>query len=61
MRSSAAVLILVSSHAHPELANYFLACRELIVNFLRNHGTPFIARLYRNRIEAWLSWDDWTP
>ena len=29
-------------------------------NLTRNPA-PFIARLYRNRIEMWLSRDDWTP
>ena len=60
MGSNAAVLILVSSHAHPELASYFLACRDLIVDFLQNHDPPFIARLYRDRIEMWLNRDNWT-
>ena len=61
MNSNAAVIILASGYAHLELAENFLASRDLIVSFLRENEPPFIARLYRDRIEMWLSHDDWTP
>ena len=44
-----------------EMAQIFVGLREQITNFLRQNPAPFIARLYRDRIEMWLSHDDWTP
>lgn len=61
MQSNAAIIILASDYTHHRLAENFLAARELIVNFVRQNPAPFIARLYRDRIEMWLSRDDLTP
>ncbi len=59
--SNAAIIILASDYTHHRLAENFLAARELIVHFLLSNEPPFIARLYRDRIEMWLSRDDLTP
>ncbi|MCE2501796.1 MAG: hypothetical protein J4G13_13185 [Dehalococcoidia bacterium] len=61
MGSNAAVIILAAGYTHPEMAEMFLSARRLVLEFLRYHEPPFIARLYRNRIKMWLSRDDWTP
>ena len=61
MNSNAAVIILVSGYAHLELAENFLASRDLIVSFLRENEPPFVARLYHDRIEMWLNRDNWMP
>ena len=59
--SNGAVIILASDYTHQQLAENFLAARELIVNFVRSNRPPFIARLYRDRIEMWLSQNDLMP
>ncbi len=61
MQSNAAIIILASDYTHPQLAENFLAARASIINFVRSNRPPFIARLYRDRIEMWLSQDDLTP
>ena len=61
MLSNAAVISLVSGSSHGEKAAIFLACREIIIDFLRLHEPPFIARLYRDRIEMWLNLENWQP
>jgi len=43
------------------MAQIFLNLREQISDFLRQNPAPFIARLYRDRIEMWLSQDDLIP
>ena len=43
------------------MAQIFLNLREPIIEFLHQNTAPFIARLYHNRIEMWLSRDDWIP
>ena len=61
MQSNAAIIILASDYAHQQLAENFLAARELIVHFVRSNQPPFIACLYRDRIQMWLSQDGTTP
>ena len=58
--SNGAIIILASDYTHQQLAENFLAARELIIDFVRSNRPPFIARLYRGRIEMWLSRDDLT-
>lgn len=58
MQSNAAIIILASDYTHQQLAENFLGTRELIVHFVRSNQPPFIARLYRDRIEMWLSRND---
>ena len=55
------VIILRASGTRQEMAQIFLSLRDQIIEFLRNNPAPFIARLYRDRIELWLSRDYWTP
>ena len=61
MGSNAAVIILAGGYTHSEMAEMFLSARNSVLDFLRQYQPPFIARLYRDRIEMWLSRDDWTP
>ena len=61
IQSNAAIIILASDYTHHRLAENFLAARELIVHFVRSNEPPFIARLYRDRIEMWLSRDELAP
>lgn len=59
--SNSAIIILASDYTHQQLAANFLAARELTLSFVRSNKPPFIARLYRDRIEMWLSRDDLVP
>lgn len=61
MASGLRVIVIRSGTTHAEMARIFLDLREQIIDFLRQHPPPFITRLYRDRIEMWLSRDDWTP
>lgn len=61
MDSGLQVIVIRSGNRRAEMAQIFLNLREPIIAFLRQHPPPFIARLYRDRIEMWLSRDDWTP
>ncbi len=53
------VVIIRANGTRAEMAQIFLNLREQIINFLSQNPAPFIARLYRDRIEMWLSRDDW--
>ena len=53
MEANLGVIVLVSGNTHLEKATIFLQSRNRIVNFIRRHEPPFIARLYHNRIELW--------
>ena len=61
MQSGLRVIVIRGGSTHAEMAQIFLSLRDQIIEFLRNNPAPFIARLYRDRIELWLSRDDWTP
>ena len=61
MESGLRVIVIRSGTTHAEMAQIFLNLREQISDFLRQNPAPFIARLYRDRIEMWLSQDDLTP
>ena len=60
MAAGLGVIVLVSGNTHSEKAAIFLQSRTRIVHFVRHHEPPFIARLYRNRIELWLPRQDRT-
>ncbi len=55
------VIIIRASGTRAEMAQIFLSLHDQIIEFLRRNPAPFIARLYRDRIEMWLSRDGWTP
>ena len=61
MGAGLGIIVLVSGHTHLEKAEIFLRSRRRIVNFIRQNEPPFIARLYRDRIELWLDRNKWTP
>ena len=61
MESGLQVIVIRSGNRRAEMAQIFLNLREPIIEFLRQNPAPFIARLYRDRIEMWLSRDDWIP
>ena len=61
MNSGSRMIVICSGNTRAEMAEIFLASRNRILAFLRNYEAPFIARLYRNRIEVWLNRDNWTP
>ena len=61
MRNGGRVIIIRASGTRAEMAQTFLDLREQIIDFLGQNPAPFIARLHRDRIEMWLSRDDWTP
>ena len=61
MQHGGRAIIIRASGTRAEMAQIFVGLREQITNFLRQNPAPFIARLYRDRIEMWLSHDDWTP
>lgn len=61
MASGLRVIVIRSGSTHAEMARIFLDLREQIIHFLQQHPAPFIARLYRDRIELWLGRDDLTP
>ncbi len=60
MTNGGRVIIIRASGTRQEMALAFLNLRHHIVEFLRQNPAPFIARLYRDRIEMWLSRDNWT-
>ncbi len=61
MGSGTRMIVICSGSTRAEMAEIFLASRDRVLAFLRENDAPFIARLYRSRIEMWLSRDDWTP
>ena len=61
MGSGTRMLVVCSGDTRAEMAEIFLASRNRVLAFLRENEAPFIARLYRNRIEMWLSRDNWAP
>ena len=61
MGAGLGIIVLVSGRTHREKAEIFLRSRRRIVNFIRQNEPPFIARLYRDRIELWLDRSGWTP
>ena len=60
MAANLGVIVLISGKTHPEKAAIFLQSRNRIINFIRQHEPPFIARLYRNRIDLWFLSDNRT-
>ena len=61
MSSGARIIVISSGNARAEMAQIFLELREQVMGFLRENESPFIARLYKDRIEMWLNRDDWAP
>lgn len=61
MRSGLRVIVIRSGSTRAQMAQIFLDLREPILDFLQQHPAPFISRLYHDRIEMWLSRDDWMP
>ena len=61
MHHGGRVIIIRASGTRAEMAHNFLNLRDQIVDFIRRNPAPFIARLYRDRIEMWLGRDDLTP
>lgn len=61
MAANLGVIVLVGRKTHPEKAAIFLQSRDRIINFIRQHEPPFIARLYHNRIELWFPSDNRVP
>ena len=55
MQSGLRVIVIRSGSTRGDMARTFLNLRDQIYDFLRQHRAPFIARLYHNRIEMWLS------
>ena len=60
MSSGSRIIVIRSGETRAEMAEVFVASVNRVIAFLRENDAPFIARLYRNRIEMWLSKDDWT-
>ena len=60
MQSRLRVIVIRGGSTRAEMAGIFLNLRDQIYDFVRQHPAPFIARLYHNRIEMWLSQDDCT-
>ena len=61
MRHGGRVIIIRASGTRADMAQIFLHLREQIIDFLSQNPAPFIARLYRDRIEMWLDQDKWAP
>ena len=61
MSSGARIIVISSGNARAEMAQIFLELHEQILGFLRENEPPFIARLYKDRIEMWLARNNWTP
>ena len=61
MNSDARIIVISSGTTRAEMARIFLELHDQILGFLRDNQPPFIARLYRDRIEMWLSQNDWRP
>ena len=61
MQHGGRAIIIRASGTRAEMAQIFVSLREQIMDFLYRNPAPFIARLYRDRIEMWLSRDDWAP
>lgn len=61
MRSGARIIVISSGTARAEMARIFLELHDQILRFLHENEPPFIARLYRDRIEVWLSQNDLKP
>jgi hypothetical protein len=60
MQSRLRVIVIRGGSTRAEMAKIFLNLHEQIIDFLEQNPAPFIARLYHNRIEMWLSQDDCT-
>ena len=61
MNSVSRIIVICSGDTRAEMAEIFLASRNRILAFLRQNDAPFIARLYRTRVEVWLNTDNWMP
>lgn len=61
MQHGGRLIIIRTSGTRAEMAQIFLNLSEHIITFLIQNPAPFIARLYRDRIEMWLSQDDPIP
>ena len=59
MNSGARIIVISSGTARAEMARIFVELHDQILGFLRENRPPFIARLYHDRIEMWLSRDNW--
>ncbi len=59
MTSGSRMIVICSGDTRAEMAEIFLESRNRILAFLQRNDAPFIARLYRNRIEMWLTQDNW--
>ena len=60
MNSGARIIVVSSGTTRAEMARIFLGLHDQILRFLHENESPFIARLYRDRIEMWLNLDDTT-
>ena len=61
MSCQSRVIVISSGSTRAEMASLFLASMDRVLAFIQQHEPPFIARLYRNRIELWLDLETWRP
>ena len=61
MNSGARIIVISSGATRVEMARIFLELHDHVLRFLHENEPPFIARLYRDRIEMRLSQDGTTP
>jgi hypothetical protein len=61
MSCQSRVIVISSGSTRAEMASLFLASMDRVLAFIQQHEPPFIARLYRNRIELWLDLETWLP
>lgn len=59
MISGSRMIVICSGKTRAEMAKIFLASLRRVLAFLHQNDAPFIARLYHNRIEMWLSRENW--
>ena len=59
MRSGSRMIAIRVGDARAEMAEIFLASRSRVLTFLEQNNSPFVARMYRNRIAIWLNHDNW--
>jgi len=51
--------LILRGHLHTQRVANFLGNLHQIERFLRNHDEAFMAKVYRDRVEMWLSHEEW--
>jgi PIN domain-containing protein len=50
---------ILRGHLHTQRLSYFLENLHNVERLLRTHNEAFMAKVYRDRVEMWLTFSDW--